>query len=318
MVAVMRYPSFCKINLETVFKIIILLGYCFLFAVMVLTNKISDYLHPRLIPFVIFAAIAFLLMTYSLLLDFKRKSRRFSVAPYLVFLIPLILAFAVPAKAINNSNLQFSNTKITGLTSGQSIVSGNTGNALPAPTSTDGGSTLQSNSAQSQITDNSGVSDTNQAQSLKADDNSLHLQPNQKAVYTKSLFGSTITLIITDNTITVDDKNFISWMSELNNNPDNYNGMKIEYVGYVYKSSDFKSNQFVAGRDMMWCCAADIQLAGCLCQYDKTSELKANSWVKVDGTLSTTTWQGAATPLIEITSITPAQKPADDYVYASY
>ena len=117
----------------------------------------------------------------------------------------------------------------------------------------------------------------------------------------------------------MDDQNIVSWVNELNNHPDNYVGKKIEYTGYVFKSGkDFKSDEFVPGRDMMWCCAADIQLVGVLCHYDKTLELKENNWVKVTGTLATSTYQGAKVPLIVNPEIKPSSKPEEEYVYPTY
>jgi putative membrane protein len=291
----MRYPSFCKINLETVFKICILFGFSLLFIVLVLTKEIYDYLHPRLVPYLIFASLTFLLMIYSLLCDIKRKNRRFSVAPYIVFIIPLIIALTVPAKTITGSNLQYSNSKITGFTSNQNTASVSSPNA--------------SDQIQPPATDsNDGDSQQNES----------HLESNQSAVYSKDMFGSTIILIITDNTIILDDSNFANWLVELENNPSKYVGTKIEYVGYVFKSGDeFQNNEFVAARNMMWCCAADLQLIGCLCQYDKTADLEENSWVKVDGTLSTTSYKGSTVPLITKATVVPADKPATDYVYPS-
>ena len=301
----MRHSSFIRTDLETVLKAVILLGYSVLFIVLIVTNRISQYLHPRMIPYMIFAVVAFLLMIYALMQDIKKKRRRGSLGPCLLFLLPLILAFTVPAAAMNSASLQFSSTSISGLDSGTNTVS--SGYTSQTQVSNNNGSGIQSNSVQAQVTSNGTL----------PNNSDLHLQPNQTAVYTKTPFGSTVVLIITDNKITLDNSNFVNWISALDNNPAKYQGMKIEYAGYVYKSSDFSSNQFVAARDMMWCCAADLQLIGCLCQYDKASELQDNSWVVVSGTLSTATWKGAATPLIVDASVIPAQKPAIDYVYAS-
>jgi putative membrane protein len=312
----MRHSSFLRIDLENVLKALILLGYSILFIVLIVTRKISQYLHPRMIPYMIFAVVAFLLMIYALIQDLKKKSRRFSLGPCLLFLLPLILALTVPAAAMNSSSLQFSNTSIGAPTLGTDTVSGGNTNQTQAPVNNSSG--VQSDSVPAQSTDSSGDPISSQDQATASDNYDLHLQPNQTAVYTKTPFGSTVVLIITDNTITLDNSNFVNWISTLDNDPAKYKGMKIEYTGYVYKSGDFGTDQFVAARDMMWCCAADLQLIGCLCQYDKASELEDNSWVKINGTLSTTTWKGAVTPLIVDASVVPAQKPANDYVYASY
>ena len=296
----MRNPSFLKINPEVLIKAVILLSYSALFIVLVVTKRIGDYLHPRLIPYLIFAAMAFLLMTYSLLQDFNRPRRRFSAVPYLIFLLPLILAATVPAKAAGGSPAQLGGTGIVGMPSGLTAVpAAPTDAAQPSP--------------------DSGVSSTGGGDpSPDSGADGLQLQPNQQAVYSKTPFGASVVLIFTDNTIVADDKNFVSWLSELDGNPEKYAGMKIEYVGYVYKSDEFGSDEFVAGRDMMWCCAADVQMIGCLCRYDKTSELQASDWVKVSGTLGTAVWRDAVIPVITDTEVTPVPAPDEAYVYPQY
>ena len=66
---------------------------------------------------------------------------------------------------------------------------------------------------------------------------------------------------------------------------------------------------------MMWCCAADIQLIGVLCRYNKTSELKENSWINVTGTLSTSTYKDTKVPIIINPTIKSASAPKTEYVY---
>lgn len=260
-----------------------------LFIVLVATNKIGEYLHPRLIPFIIIAAVALLLMVYALFQDFRRRRRRVPLWPYIIFLFPLILAVTIPVADANGTFCQFANTSISDLTLGNSSDADvDTGQIQDSPY------------------DNSATTSEDEAVTPRYDE--LHLQPNQTAFYTKTVFGATVVLIITDNKITLDDSNFVSWISELDNNPDKYKGMTVVYTGYVYKSTDFDSNYFVAARDMMWCCAADVQLIGCLCRYENAPELKDNSWVKVSGILDTSTWQGSLTPLIVHATITPVQK----------
>lgn len=289
----MKTPSFCKVNINTVIQAVILGSFSILFVYLLTTGRIASYLHPRMTPFVIFAAIAFFLMMLALFRSFKKRERRFSMMPVFVFVFPVILACTVPGKAITGSSLTFTNAKIVGISSSIQTT------ASKATQNSNGESSSSASSVSSSTTQN--------------------LKPNQSAVTTTSPFGTPITLIITDNTISMDDQNIVSWVNELNSHPDNYVGKKIEYTGYVFKSGkDFKSDEFVPGRDMMWCCAADIQLVGVLCRYDKTSGLKENSWVKVTGTLTTSTYQGSKVPLIVNPDIEPASKPKEEYVYPSY
>lgn len=274
----MKTPAWCRVNLNTVFQALTLCGYSILFLLLLKTGLVKNYLHPRMIPYVAFAALAFLLMVFSLFRSFKKHERRFKLAPVILFALPLFLAFFVQPSPSSVSSLHFSNNKIVGI-SARHTVSGKR-------------STILSSGSQQK------------------------LRPNQKAVKTTSAFGAPVTLIITDNTISMDDANIISWVNELNSHPDHYAGFKIDYTGSVYKSGDgLHSNQFVPGRNMMWCCAADIQMIGILCQYDQTPELRENNWVHVTGTLATSTYQGAKVPMIVNPTVEPAPAPQADYVY---
>jgi putative membrane protein len=277
----MKTPTCCKLNLNVVFQAFILGGYSIMFLFLLKTGKIRNFLHPRIIPYIAFTAIAFLLMMVFLFRSFKKREHKFKLAPFFLFTLPLILTFLVPSSPASASPLSFSSNKIVGISSIQ----------------------RPSNGISSGSSSNSGGSQ-------------LKLKPNQKAVKVTSAFGASVTLIITDNTISMDDQNIVAWVNELNSHPGNYSGMKIEYTGYVYKSGNgFKCNQFVPSRNMMWCCAADIQLIGVLCQYDKAPELKENSWVHVTGKLSTSTYQNTKVPIIVNPTIKPASVPKTEYVY---
>ncbi len=76
-----------------------------------------------------------------------------------------------------------------------------------------------------------------------------------------------------------------------------------------------KANEFVPARLLMYCCTADLSPCGIICEYDKASELKENSWVTVTGVIHIGQYQGKDEPQITVTSITSADKPKKEYVY---
>ena len=270
----MQYPSFHRINSNIIAQTAILGGFALFFICTVITGQIKQYIHPRLIPFVVFAIIAFLLMIFSVLKGAPNINAKFSAKSYVIFVIPLIIALSVNPNAIKSAGLQFSGTKIVGLS--------------PRKTSFSTNSPCQT----------------------------ISLKHGQTAVYTTTPYGSKIMLVITKNTITLDNENYYAWFNELTMHPQKYKGTSIKMTGYVFKSGqDFKHNEFVVGQNLMWCCAADLQLVGFLCQYDKTPQLKENSWITVTGKLDTAVYQKDIYPVILKPSITSAAKPAEDYVY---
>jgi putative membrane protein len=121
---------------------------------------------------------------------------------------------------------------------------------------------------------------------------------------------------ITNGTIILTDKNYMACYQELMNHPVQYKGRTVEFIGYVSKSeSGLQKNEFIVGRDLMWCCAAELQLVGFLCSNNSSGSLPENSWVKVDGMLDVTTWQGKSTPIFVNPVMTQISKPAVEYIY---
>jgi putative membrane protein len=46
-------------------------------------------------------------------------------------------------------------------------------------------------------------------------------------------------------------------------------------------------DEFVVARLEMICCAADVQVTGLICDYNKVSELNDDSWITTFGTMDT-------------------------------
>ncbi|MDR1650510.1 MAG: TIGR03943 family protein [Synergistaceae bacterium] len=119
--------------------------------------------------------------------------------------------------------------------------------------------------------------------------------------------------------ITVADEDFGRWINEIYMNMDKYDGCKVELTGFVVKNPEFFApDEFVPARLAMSCCAADLEPVGLVCKYDRASELEPESWVTVEGILSSALYEFEgemySDPQITVTGITPA-KPADSFVY---
>lgn len=119
-----------------------------------------------------------------------------------------------------------------------------------------------------------------------------------------------------DGPIRVEDGNYMALYSELWAHPEKYKGRAVECVGYVSKDGNgLPRNEFLAARDMMWCCAADLVTVGYLCRTEEAAALPEKSWVKISGTLDVTLFEGKQTPLIVRPVVTPVEKPAAEYIY---
>ena len=86
-------------------------------------------------------------------------------------------------------------------------------------------------------------------------------------------------------------------------------------TGFVFRDESFGTDQFVAARLLMVCCAADMQTVGLLCQYDGAAQFESDSWVTVTGVLQKVPFGGEDAPCIAVESAVAAEEPEDAYIY---
>jgi putative membrane protein len=256
-----------KFNIDSLFKTIILLGFTTFFLIVIISGKTKLYVHPRIIPYMIFfIAIMIIILLFTIKDICKPQRKKVRLGNYIFFIVPLILAFALPAKSMDSESMSY----------------GFEPNANTASTSS--GNTDTQPSSQPQVE----TTEEKKAESF---------------------------LKVVGNTIIFEDNNYIKSMNLIFNNLENYKGMKIEIVGFVYKDSQFAENEFVPARLLMSCCAADLSPVGFMCRYDKANDLKKDSWVKVFGTINTINFKGNNVPGIIADKIESTSKPTDEYIY---
>ncbi|WP_394526209.1 TIGR03943 family putative permease subunit [Lacrimispora sp. JR3] len=143
----------------------------------------------------------------------------------------------------------------------------------------------------------------------------------EEASLTQNEFGDVLPgLNETLKTITVSNDDFGFWVFEISNNPQKYVGYKIRLTGFVSTGPALcHEEEFMASRMLMTCCAADVTPLGLICKYDRTAQLKAGSWVTVEGILFSSEQefnrQSYENPEIEVTKLIPANE-VSGYVYA--
>ncbi|WP_294155809.1 TIGR03943 family protein [uncultured Clostridium sp.] len=88
--------------------------------------------------------------------------------------------------------------------------------------------------------------------------------------------------------IKINDDN-INALEDIQDNPEGFIGKEIELYGFVCKESYLKNTQFLIGRIIMTCCAADSKIVGILAEDKDIINLNENDWVTVRGSISYTT-----------------------------
>ncbi|TGE34792.1 TIGR03943 family protein [Desulfosporosinus fructosivorans] len=95
-----------------------------------------------------------------------------------------------------------------------------------------------------------------------------------------------------------------------------YEGYQITLKGFVFSDpTTMKDNEFVPARLAMSCCVADLMPCGIICQYNKASQLTADTWVTVEGIIHIEKYMDDNEPAITVTRISPAEKPKAEYIY---
>ncbi len=270
-------------NINTALKILLLLGFSFFFLQTLFTGSVSLYVHPRINPYMIFASAVMIAIAFLLLGDlFKPHEKKANSWPLLFFIIPLIMAYALPAQSFNSSTGTVGEIQLSG---GERTSSNN-----------------KESSKQSELTNKSAES----AAAIAGSEN--------KDIAASKVFEEGLTL--QNGVIVMENRNFYNWINEIYTDIDKYVGTPIEVIGFVFNDNEaFGENEFVPARLMMVCCAADMVPVGFLCRYDNASKLETDSWVKVTGTIEKTMFDGETIPYIKAKSIETSDKPAEDYVY---
>ena len=93
---------------------------------------------------------------------------------------------------------------------------------------------------------------------------------------------------IKEETLIVNEYNSMV-LEDIRINPEKYIGRKLEVDGFVCKESYLKENQFIIGRIIMNCCAADSKVVGIIGEYNKDYDLKENDKIIVKGIIGSST-----------------------------
>lgn len=101
-----------RINIEAILRLVILLGFAIFFFSIIQSGKVELYVHPRIVPYIKFGIIAMISISLFTIRDIFKPKRKVNVVPYLFFIIPLFLAFSLPAKSIDSTSMSFGDMKI--------------------------------------------------------------------------------------------------------------------------------------------------------------------------------------------------------------
>jgi uncharacterized repeat protein (TIGR03943 family) len=115
-------------------------------------------------------------------------------------------------------------------------------------------------------------------------------------------------------TIVFDDDRYWTLYNRLYDSPPEARGHKIVVQGFIDRPAGSPGNVAIVGRNMMWCCSADMAVIGFLARGAEVGGLKESEWVEASGTLDEIDYdingdgKAKKVPFIELDSVKRVDK----------
>lgn len=277
-----------KLNLNELIWFLILIGFTCYFYMIISTNKITLFIHPKMVKYVRFALCFFIILVlFQGKNIFRVKRGKRLKLGYIMFLIPLTLGFLQKPEgvsaysAINKGFSLTSQLKINSLKHEHTILS-------------DGTEVCEY--------------DEKDTHSTEGDNDTLDM-------------SSESALMVKEGVINMTNENFISIYEDIYGKPYNYVDRIINMKGFIYKQKGLNKNEFILSRILVSCCAADAQLVGILCDYSEGNALTEGSFVNIEGLLGEREYKDSKSgeiniiPFIKVDKIEKIDEQNNDYIF---
>lgn len=113
--------------------------------------------------------------------------------------------------------------------------------------------------------------------------------------------------------VDISDRDYALFYSDLSEDFRKYDGKTLHYKGMVVKSTRLADDCFIFGRQLMTCCANDIQFTGLAASWPRAKELGKGQWVDLTAKV-TVKWHkayGKKGPVLNVTRLEPTEAPAE-------
>ena len=112
--------------------------------------------------------------------------------------------------------------------------------------------------------------------------------------------------------VEIKDEDYALFYADLSEDFSKYDGKTLRYKGLVAKSPRLAGDNFVFGRQLMTCCANDIQFTGLICRWADAARLGKGQWLTVTATVEVK-WHkgyGKKGPVLNVIDLETAEPPA--------
>jgi len=113
--------------------------------------------------------------------------------------------------------------------------------------------------------------------------------------------------------IVIEDKDYALWYRDLNEELKSYNGKTVRFKAQVALSDELPAGTIIVGRQLMNCCAADVQFAGLIAVENPRGDLDGKDWVTLTASIRVKKHPGYTKPgpvltIQEIERCAPAEE----------
>lgn len=313
----------------------ILLGFSVLLGKLLLTGEIQYYLAPRMQGLCYVTLGILVILTFASLIQGISNSSQYdcecgevhtlpngfvkNAVIYSLFVLPLLMGFMLPNKLLGSAAADMKGVNLLTGNAKQLMASRPAKSASPENQSEAGSEAQPEDQPAEQHRSSTGASlPTSQAAPAKkmADKPLSDVELRKKFdIGFGDYYRDIAVALYKQPVIKIDEHNFMDAMTILDLFADEFDGRKLETVGFVYRQPDFTATEFVAARFTVSCCTADASVTGILIQSPQAKKFANDSWVKVKGTLKITSLDGNEFLQLEADDITPVKAPKTAYVY---
>jgi putative membrane protein len=127
--------------------------------------------------------------------------------------------------------------------------------------------------------------------------------------------------LLKENSVVLNDKNYLKGMETIYNFPGDFDGKEIEFKGFVFNDSEsIDKNMLFVFRFGVIHCIADSGVFGMLVEMPEETHLKDDQWITVKGKISSVYYQPFKTniPFVKVESWSNTDTPKEQYVYRGY
>ncbi len=117
--------------------------------------------------------------------------------------------------------------------------------------------------------------------------------------------------------IVLEDQDFGVWYVDAFENPERYIGKEISFLAQIMRPQGMPATMIMCGRQIMTCCADDVEYFGYPTELPAAASIEQNSWMNVTVRFeykSPKKWMQKS-PVLKLLYLERANQPEDEYVY---